>query len=178
MTPCASGNSLHWDVLRLWHEMQRALDDALPELASVGVDTWGVDYALIGENGSLLENPYHYRDSRTNGVMEAGLRKSLPRANLFHHRSPIPAVQHALPTLCRVPRNAEANRRRKRIGHHSRPVQLLAHRQSLLRIHQCHHHADARCANAIVVLGINATSSVCRRDCFSASLSPAPPSAA
>jgi len=69
--PVRIGNSLHWDVLRLWHEMQRALDDALPELASVGVDTWGVDYALIGENGALLENPFHYRDSRTSGVMEA-----------------------------------------------------------------------------------------------------------
>ena len=40
-------------------------------IESVGVDTWGVDYALLGEHGNLLENPYHYRDPRTDGVMEA-----------------------------------------------------------------------------------------------------------
>ena len=39
-------------------------------LESIGVDTWGCDYALLGEHGDLLENPYHYRDARTDGVME------------------------------------------------------------------------------------------------------------
>ena len=39
-------------------------------VASVGVDTWGVDYALLGEGGVLLENPYHYRDARTIGMVE------------------------------------------------------------------------------------------------------------
>ncbi len=73
--PVRAGGSLRWDILRLWLEMQSALDDSLPELASVGVDTWGVDYALIGENGTLLENPYHYRDCRTDGVMDAVLNK-------------------------------------------------------------------------------------------------------
>ena len=52
--------------------MQRALDRRRPRaLDSVGVDTWGCDYALLGERGNLLENPYHYRDARTDGVMEA-----------------------------------------------------------------------------------------------------------
>jgi rhamnulokinase len=73
--PVRTGGSLHWDVQRLWLEMQRALDESLPRLDSIGVDTWGVDYALIGENGSLLENPYHYRDSRTDGMMDAVLEK-------------------------------------------------------------------------------------------------------
>ena len=45
------------------------------ELAGIGVDTWGVDYALLGERGELLQNPYHYRDRRTEGVMEEVLRK-------------------------------------------------------------------------------------------------------
>jgi rhamnulokinase len=69
--PVLSAHSLRWDILRLWLEMKRALD-GLPvrKLDSIGVDTWGVDYALIGERGDLLENPYHYRDRRTDGIME------------------------------------------------------------------------------------------------------------
>jgi rhamnulokinase len=69
--PVACGGSLHWDVARLWFEVRKALSD-LPEteLASIGVDAWGVDYALLGQHGELLQNPYHYRDRRTEGVME------------------------------------------------------------------------------------------------------------
>ncbi|MHC4417758.1 MAG: rhamnulokinase, partial [Planctomycetota bacterium] len=39
-------------------------------ISGVGVDSWGVDYGLVGEDGQLLENPYHYRDSRTDGMLE------------------------------------------------------------------------------------------------------------
>lgn len=68
--PVEYGGSLHWDVARLWWEVRQALDK-LEEtrLAGIGVDAWGVDYALLGERGELLQNPYHYRDARTNGVM-------------------------------------------------------------------------------------------------------------
>src|SRR5437867_8114440 len=52
--------------------MGRALDEVSgTKLAGVGVDGWGVDYALLGERGNLLENPYHYRDRRNDGMMEA-----------------------------------------------------------------------------------------------------------
>jgi rhamnulokinase len=61
--------SLHWDILRLWHEVKASLDDLGDvTLDSVGLDTWGCDYALLGEQGQLLENPYHYRDTRTDEV--------------------------------------------------------------------------------------------------------------
>jgi rhamnulokinase len=70
--PVRQNGSLQWDILHLWQEMRRALErNAGTTLESIGVDSWGVDYALIGERGNLLENPYHYRDRRTNGVMDA-----------------------------------------------------------------------------------------------------------
>ncbi len=69
--PVRQNGSLHWDVLRLWLEIKQGMERAsgLP-IESVGVDAWGCDYALVGEQGVLLQNPYHYRDKRTDGVME------------------------------------------------------------------------------------------------------------
>ncbi len=73
--PVDYGGSLHWDVPRLWLELRNALSRlGEVELAGIGVDAWGVDYALLGERGDLLENPYHYRDRRTEGIMEDVLR--------------------------------------------------------------------------------------------------------
>ncbi len=70
--PVQYGNTLHWDVARLWHEMRKALSAvAGTPLRGIGVDTWGVDYALLGEDGELLQNPYHYRDARTSDMMRA-----------------------------------------------------------------------------------------------------------
>jgi rhamnulokinase len=69
--PVRQNGSLQWDILHLWQEMRRSLDLNEARLDSIGVDSWGVDYALIGERGDLLENPYHYRDGRTAGAMEA-----------------------------------------------------------------------------------------------------------
>src|SRR5580704_16368229 len=69
--PVEYGGSLHWDAPRLWFEVRKALARlGEVELAGIGVDAWGVDYALLGEGGELLQNPYHYRDRRTDGVME------------------------------------------------------------------------------------------------------------
>jgi rhamnulokinase len=70
--PVRQNGSLRWDIGHLWREMQQALESTNgARLESVGVDSWGVDYALIGERGNLLENPYHYRDRRTDGAMAA-----------------------------------------------------------------------------------------------------------
>jgi rhamnulokinase len=74
--PVEYGGSLHWDVARLWFEVRKTLTQlGEVELASIGVDAWGVDYALLGERGQLLQNPNHYRDRRTEGVMEEVVRK-------------------------------------------------------------------------------------------------------
>jgi rhamnulokinase len=81
--PVQTNGSLHWDISRLWREMTRGFDraSALP-LDSIGIDTWGCDYALIGRHGTLLENPYHYRDSRTDGMMEAVFSR-VPRERIY-----------------------------------------------------------------------------------------------
>jgi rhamnulokinase len=81
--PVEYGGSLHWDMPRLWLEMRKALG-RLKEtrLEGIGVDAWGVDYALLGERGELLENPYHYRDARTKGVMEDVFR-IVPREEIY-----------------------------------------------------------------------------------------------
>jgi rhamnulokinase len=69
--PVEYGGSLHWDVARLWFEVREALARlGEMDLAGIGVDAWGVDFALLGERGELLQNPYHYRDRRTEGIME------------------------------------------------------------------------------------------------------------
>lgn len=74
--PVEYGGSIHWDVPRLWFEMRRAFSMIEEQwLGGVGVDAWGVDYALLGHHGELIENPYHYRDRRTEGAMEAVLAK-------------------------------------------------------------------------------------------------------
>src|SRR5439155_14872353 len=69
--PVEYAGALHWDTPRLWFEIRKTLS-RLEEVAlgGIGVDSWGVDYALLGEHGELLQNPFHYRDKRTDGVME------------------------------------------------------------------------------------------------------------
>jgi rhamnulokinase len=66
-------DGIHWDVLRLWTEIQNGLRIAAATgpLAGIGVDTWGVDFGLLDASDRLIGNPYHYRDARTNGVVEA-----------------------------------------------------------------------------------------------------------
>jgi rhamnulokinase len=82
-TPLMAGDTMRWDVAALWDEMRRALPHVdVDELASIGVDTWGVDYALLGPRGDLLENPYHYRAARNKAAMEEALR-IVPREDIY-----------------------------------------------------------------------------------------------
>src|SRR6478672_8749899 len=79
-------NSLHWDLLGLWSNITQGLRAAATKygsrVASVGVDTWGVDFGLLGRNDELLGNPYHYRDARTVGIFERTF-KIVPREQIF-----------------------------------------------------------------------------------------------
>ena len=80
--------SLYWDVLRLFSELKQGL--ALyrrqygSSLDGLGLDTWGVDSALIGRNDALLGNPHHYRDPRTEGMLKAAFAR-VPREEIFQH---------------------------------------------------------------------------------------------
>ena len=76
--------TLHWDILRLFGDVLdgvRAVAGGA-DLASIGVDSWGVDYGLIGEDGQLIANPVHYRDSRTLAVTAQVLER-IPAAELY-----------------------------------------------------------------------------------------------
>jgi rhamnulokinase len=79
-------SGLHWDILQMWTEIQRGLGKAVDKagsgLQSVGLDTWGVDYALLAADDSLLGNPYHYRDGRTDGILERAFRR-VPREEIY-----------------------------------------------------------------------------------------------
>src|SRR3954454_12163656 len=78
-------DTLHWDLPRLFEEMKVALRKAVaanPGLDGVGVDTWGVDFGLVGRGDTLLGNPVHYRDARTEGMFEAAFRR-VPRERIY-----------------------------------------------------------------------------------------------
>jgi len=66
------GPTLHWDILGLYREVLHGLSLAVRDhhLAGIGIDSWAVDYGLIDASGALLGNPVHYRDARTEGVLE------------------------------------------------------------------------------------------------------------
>lgn len=83
--PVRIGGRLYWDILRIFHEIKQSVSKTVlehDELVSVGLDTWGVDYALLDRSGRMLSNPVHYRDTRTQGVPEqvAGI---IPDAELY-----------------------------------------------------------------------------------------------
>ena len=68
--PVRVAGTLHWDILRLYQDVLDGLRAAARSfgLASVGIDSWAVDYGLLDATGALLGNPVHYRDDRTDGV--------------------------------------------------------------------------------------------------------------
>ncbi|NMB11382.1 MAG: rhamnulokinase, partial [Firmicutes bacterium] len=76
----------YWDVLRLFHEMKEGLSQCVQaygtNIASIAIDTWGVDFGLLGPGDELLGNPIHYRDPHTEGTIEEAF-KVVPREKLF-----------------------------------------------------------------------------------------------
>src|SRR5690348_12849413 len=73
-TPVMLPTGLYWDTLRLFHEMGEGLRTAARQndrIDGIAVDTWGVDFGLLGPDDALIENPRHYRDTRTHGIEES-----------------------------------------------------------------------------------------------------------
>ena len=74
-----------WDIQRLFFEMKAALLKCVKagiSLDAIGIDTWGVDFGLLDQNGELLGLPVHYRDARTDDMMEEAF-KIMPKEKIF-----------------------------------------------------------------------------------------------
>lgn len=70
--PVIVNGRMYWDILRIFHEIKQSITKtviAKEQIASIGIDTWGVDYALLDSHGRMLANPVHYRDTRTDGMV-------------------------------------------------------------------------------------------------------------
>ena len=85
-TPVRLPTGLYWDTLRLFHEIRHSLAICGRErklaLDGIGIDTWGVDFGLLGSDGALVDNPRHYRDARNNGMLEKTFAV-VPREEIF-----------------------------------------------------------------------------------------------
>jgi len=84
--PVRVRDSLHWDLLGLYAGIEDGLAAHVaqhgPDVRAIGLDTWGVDFALLAADDTLAGLPYHYRDRRTEGIMEAALER-VSREELF-----------------------------------------------------------------------------------------------
>jgi len=80
------GDSVHWDILAIFNEIKKGIKEAVrlyPEdVVSIGIDTWGVDHGLLDRSGSLIGNPYMYRDSRTDTAMDE-VFKVVPKQEIY-----------------------------------------------------------------------------------------------
>lgn len=80
-----TGGHFFWDIYALYNEIIRGLKvvgDEGVDIASIGIDTWGVDFVMIGKDGGVLRNPYSYRDPHTNGAMEEYF-KLVPKEKVY-----------------------------------------------------------------------------------------------
>ena len=82
--PVQMNGTLYWDAPRLFFEIKEGIRKAKAKggFDSIGIDTWGVDFALLDSFGDLIANPVHYRDSRTEGMMEEAFQ-AIPREELY-----------------------------------------------------------------------------------------------
>ena len=81
-----TGGHFYWDIYALYFEMIKGLQAVAKrdiEITSIGIDTWGVDFVFVGEDGALLRNPVAYRDPHTFGRMEEYLDKVVSKKDVY-----------------------------------------------------------------------------------------------
>ena len=128
--PVRLPDGLHWDILRLYHEVLGGLREiarAGDSPVSIGVDSWGVDHGLLDEEGRLLGEPYHYRDDRTAAAVEP-VHEVVSRADLYARTG-----LQFLPFNTDLPAGSRPRhggvRGRANDAAHPRPARLLAVRR-------------------------------------------------
>ncbi len=83
--PVITNGRMYWDILRIFHEIKQSITKTVlngDNVASIGIDTWGVDYALLDRFGRMLANPTHYRDTRTADIVNY-VSKYIPAEQLY-----------------------------------------------------------------------------------------------
>ena len=94
--------TLHWDILGLYNNVLKGMSTYSQRFGEsvdgIGIDTWGVDFGLLAGDGSLLQNPVHYRDRRTEGIPDE-VRRRMPAEELFQ-RTGLPLVP--IHTVCQL----------------------------------------------------------------------------
>lgn len=99
--PVRMGKRFYWDFPRLFHELKNGLKKAAGEgieISGIGIDTWGVDYGLLDKNGELISNPIHYRDNRTEDILD-DIAKTVPLEEIYN----VTGIQFIqINTLCQL----------------------------------------------------------------------------
>ena len=84
--PVTIAGTFQWDILRIFYEIKQAINKCAlsvdRDIATIGIDTWGVDYGLLDKNGQLIRNPVHYRDTRTVGIQDYA-EQFMPKKRLY-----------------------------------------------------------------------------------------------
>ena len=74
--------ALQWNVMDIFENIKTSIKNAGPSIKSIGIDTWGVDYALLGKDGRMVSSPMNYRDSRTDDIMQYA-EKFMSKSDLY-----------------------------------------------------------------------------------------------
>lgn len=81
-----TGDHFYWDIYALYFEIIKGLKAAVRrglQVESIGIDTWGVDFVCVGDDGALLRNPLSYRDPHTFGAMEEYFANAVPKEDVY-----------------------------------------------------------------------------------------------
>ncbi len=137
--PVHRGDSLCWplaEILAGLEEGLRKAAAAAPEgIASIGVDSWSVDYVRLAPDGKMLREPFCYRDERTVASKEAADRLIAP-LNVYQRTGTLPHRINTVYQLLADP--AAGDRRARAVGDVSGVRSLLAERAARGGVHQCH----------------------------------------